>query len=87
MEILVYGIIQSASLLLMAFGFSLVYGICRLPNFAHGALFVLTGYVAWFLLDGLVSVVNGAALNVLGNLLFLVVLLLPALALRAGDRP
>jgi branched-chain amino acid transport system permease protein len=51
LEILVYGIIQSASLLLMAFGFSLVYGICRLPNFAHGALFVFTGYVAWFLLD------------------------------------
>jgi branched-chain amino acid transport system permease protein len=51
LEILVYGTIQSASLLLMAFGFSLVYGVSRLPNFSHGALFVLTGYVAWLLRD------------------------------------
>ncbi|MFQ5654793.1 MAG: branched-chain amino acid ABC transporter permease [Planctomycetota bacterium] len=46
MEILLYGTIQSASLLLMAFGFSLVYGISRLPNFAHGALYVFAGYTA-----------------------------------------
>ncbi len=49
MEIIVYGSIQSVALLLMAFGFSLVYGISRLPNFAHGAIYVLTGFVAWFL--------------------------------------
>lgn len=42
------------------------------------------GVVSWFVLDGLVSVVNGAALNVVGNLLYLVILLLPALALRSG---
>ena len=48
MEIVVYGIVQSATLLLMAFGFSLVYGISRLPNFAHGAIYVFTGYVAWY---------------------------------------
>ncbi|MEW6071361.1 MAG: branched-chain amino acid ABC transporter permease [Planctomycetota bacterium] len=48
-EILVYGTVQSAGLLLMTFGFSLVYGISRLPNFAHGALFVFTGYAAWLL--------------------------------------
>lgn len=47
MEILLYGAVQSASLLLMAFGFSLVYGISRLPNFAHGSLYVFTGYAAW----------------------------------------
>ena len=50
MEILVYGTVQSATLLLMAFGFSLVYGISRLPNFAHGAIYVFTGYVAWVLM-------------------------------------
>jgi branched-chain amino acid transport system permease protein len=52
-EIVVYGAVQSASLLLMAFGFSLVYGICRLPNFAHGALYVFTGFMAWTFLDRL----------------------------------
>ena len=40
MDILVYGIINSFSLTLMAIGFTLVYGISRLPNFAHGALYV-----------------------------------------------
>ncbi len=49
LDILVYGFIQSCALLLMAFGFSLVYGVSRLPNFAHGALYVLTGFVAWAL--------------------------------------
>ncbi len=42
------------------------------------------GVAAWFVLDGLVSVVNGAALNVVGNLLYLVILGVPALALRSG---
>jgi branched-chain amino acid transport system permease protein len=53
LDILVYGTVQSASLLLMAFGFSLVYGISRLPNFAHGAIYLFTGYVAWFLVNRL----------------------------------
>ena len=51
MDVLVYGIVGSVSLLLMAFGFSLVYGISRLPNFAHGALYVATGFVAWNLIE------------------------------------
>lgn len=50
MDILIYGFIQSVSLILMAFGFSLVYGVSRLPNFAHGALYVLTGFLAWVFL-------------------------------------
>ncbi len=50
MDILVYGIINSATLALMALGFTLVYGISRLPNFAHGALYVTAGYIAWQLL-------------------------------------
>ena len=53
MEILIYGIVQSVSLLLMAFGFSLVYGVSRLPNFAHGALYVLSGFSAWIVINQL----------------------------------
>jgi branched-chain amino acid transport system permease protein len=34
----------------MAIGFTLVYGICRLPNFAHGALYVITGFLVWSLI-------------------------------------
>ena len=74
LEILLYGTIQSLSLLLLAFGFSLVYGISRLPNFAHGALYVFTGFVAWvllhrlsvpFLLAGLLALLAAALLGVL----------------------
>ena len=35
----------------MAVGFTLVYGVSRLPNFAHGALYVLTGYLTWILMN------------------------------------
>ncbi|MBM4277885.1 MAG: branched-chain amino acid ABC transporter permease [Deltaproteobacteria bacterium] len=50
MDILIYGIINSVSLALMAIGFTLVYGISRLPNFAHGALYVITGFLVWSLI-------------------------------------
>ncbi len=53
MEILVYGIVNSVSLALMALGFTLVYGVSRLPNFAHGALYLLCGYAAWLLVNAL----------------------------------
>ncbi|MEI7449311.1 MAG: branched-chain amino acid ABC transporter permease [Desulfomonile sp.] len=51
MDIVIYGIVNSVTLALMALGFTLVYGVCRLPNFAHGALYVLTGYITWILMN------------------------------------
>jgi branched-chain amino acid transport system permease protein len=53
MDIVIYGIINSVSLALMALGFTLVYGISRLPNFAHGALYVTAGFITWELLNRL----------------------------------
>jgi branched-chain amino acid transport system permease protein len=53
MDILIYGIINSFRLALMAIGFTLVYGISRLPNFAHGALYVITGFAVWWFLNKL----------------------------------
>jgi len=47
MEIVVYGIINSLILALMALGFTLVYGVSRLPNFAHGALYIVAGFAVW----------------------------------------
>lgn len=47
MEILLFGVINSVTLSLTALGFTLVYGISRLPNFAHGALYVTSGYIVW----------------------------------------
>ena len=51
--LLVYGLINSVSLALIALGFSLTYGISRIANFAHGGLYVLAGFSAWFFLHRL----------------------------------
>ncbi len=53
MELLIYGLINSMALALMALGFTLVYGISRLPNFAHGALYVVTGFATWTFIHSL----------------------------------
>ncbi len=53
MEILVYGTVNSVALALYALGFAMVYGVSRLPNFAHGALFIINGFVVWTLLNAL----------------------------------
>ena len=53
MDILIYGTVNSVVFALIAVGFTLVYGVSRLPNFAHGALYILTGYIAWTFLNTL----------------------------------
>jgi branched-chain amino acid transport system permease protein len=50
-SLLVYGLINSVTLALTALGFSLTYGISRVANFAHGALYVLAGFAAWAFLN------------------------------------
>jgi len=63
---LVYGLINSAVLLLMALGFNLTFGISGVANFAYGAIYVVAGFFAWslintlhlpFLLSALVAIV------------------------------
>ena len=46
-EIFAYGVVNGMTFVLWAVGFSFVYGISRLPNFAHGALYVVTGFITW----------------------------------------
>ena len=81
MDILIYGTINSISLALMALGFALVYGISRVPNFAHGALYVITGFIAWSLLRTLgfnyfVSIaLSIIAIGVVGALIYQFVLI------------
>ena len=53
MSTLIYGIVNSLIFLLIAVGFTLVYGVSRIPNFAHGALYILTGFMTWVFLNSL----------------------------------
>ncbi len=62
MQILIYGTINSVALALFALGFAMVYGVSRLPNFAHGALYVLSGFITW-------TFVNTLELNYLISIL------------------
>ncbi|NLG67724.1 MAG: branched-chain amino acid ABC transporter permease, partial [Actinobacteria bacterium] len=77
MDILIFGLVNSMTYVLMAAGFTLVYGVSRLPNFAHGALYVLTGFLVW-------TFVNSAGLNYFVSIVITIVIvaLLGALLYR-----
>jgi len=81
MDILVYGTINSVALALMALGFALVYGISRVPNFAHGAIYVLSGFITWTFLRSLglnyalSIVITMVAIGILGAILYQLVLI------------
>ena len=47
----VYALINSVILALMAIGFNLTFGISGVANFAYGALYILSAYVSWILLN------------------------------------
>lgn len=51
MDIVIYGVVNSVILALTALGFSLVYGVSRVSNFAHGALYTLTAFLAYAFLN------------------------------------
>ncbi len=53
MNLLIYGTVNSVTFALIAVGFTLVYGVSRLPNFAHGALYVLVGFLTWSFINDL----------------------------------
>jgi branched-chain amino acid transport system permease protein len=52
-DVLLYGVINSVILSLLSLGFTLVYSISRLPNFAHGALYIMAGYLVWLAINRL----------------------------------
>jgi branched-chain amino acid transport system permease protein len=47
----VYALINSIVLALMAIGFNLTFGISGVANFAYGALYIFSAYASWMLLN------------------------------------
>jgi branched-chain amino acid transport system permease protein len=47
----VYALINSIILALMAIGFNLTFGISGVANFAYGALYIFSAYASWMLLN------------------------------------
>jgi len=50
-NIIIYGLVNSAILMLTALGFSLAFGLSGVANFAHGGIYLGSGLVAWILLE------------------------------------
>ena len=77
----VYAVINSVILALMAIGFNLTFGISGVANFAYGSLYVFSAYLSWMLLNWmgipffLAAVVSIAVTMILGALMYRFILL------------
>src|SRR4249920_1022024 len=62
---------------LVALGYTLIYGILQLINFAHGDVFALSGLVAWSLIVNVLGLDKDSSVPVIigGMLLTLVVIM------------
>lgn len=50
---LIYGLVNSVVLMLTSLGFSLTFGLSGVANFAHGGLYLLSGFLCWLLIHHL----------------------------------
>ena len=74
MEILIYGAVTSAIYAMLAVGFTLIFGVARVLNLAHGSFYALGAYGAYVLtsivglplwLAAILSVIGVAVFGVL----------------------
>ncbi len=61
------GLAAASSLFLVAAGLSLIFGVTRIVNFAHGSFFMLGVYVAYSLVSHAAPAVSAALSGVLGD--------------------
>jgi len=79
-SVVIYGLANSAILMLAALGFSLIFGLSGVANLAHGGIYLLSGFVAWILVNKLglpfllAFPVTVAISGILGWLIYWVVL-------------
>ena len=68
---LIYAVVNSFTLILLAIGFNLTFGISGVANFAYGALYVLSAYLSWMLMNLLgLPFFPSAFLSILATTLF-----------------
>src|SRR4249919_1341646 len=77
---LVFGIALGTVYGLLALGYTMVYGVLFMINFAHGEIFMIGAYIGW----GLLTMLLDAQLGGLHPLWVLPVLLLPAMLFSGG---
>src|ERR1044072_7356380 len=52
-DLTVSGVTLGSVYALVALGYSMVYGILKLLNFAHGDVYMIGAFIGWFVLHGL----------------------------------
>jgi branched-chain amino acid transport system permease protein len=77
---LVFGLALGAVYGLIALGYTMVYGVLSMINFAHGEVFMIGAYIGWVMLTLLIGQVPGP----FNPLWVLPVLLVPAMLLCGG---
>jgi len=87
-EALVTGLTQGAMIALVALGYTMVYGVLKLINFAHSEVFMMGAYFGLFLIAALGGTASPLVAGVAGTLLAMVGASLLGIAVeRAAYRP
>lgn len=81
LEVSVIGVTVGATYGLVALGYTLVYGILQLINFAHGDVFALSGLVAFSIITRLGLDVDTSVPVIIGGLLLVLAITMPGFAL------
>lgn len=84
-QVLTNGLIASSMYALVAVGYTLIYGVLKFINFAHGDVAMVGGYVAFFLVGAGVATGGRLALGLMGAAVVCAVL--GMLIERLGYRP
>jgi len=89
-ENLIAGLLMGSFYALMAVGLTLIFGVMRIVNFAHGELYMLGGYILYYLAT-LFGLNNFIALPIVIGIMFIVgvviekTLLRPIIVEKLGD--
>lgn len=87
-EALVTGLTQGAMIALVALGYTMVYGVLKLINFAHSEVFMMSAYMGLFLIAAFGGAANPLVAGIAGTLLAMVGASLLGIAVeRAAYRP
>ena len=87
LEVSVIGLTVGATYGLIALGYTLVYGILQLINFAHGDVFTLSGLVAFSIITWLGLDTDTSVPVIVGGLLLVLLVTMPGFAVaNAADR-
>src|SRR4029434_3459741 len=85
---LLTGLAQGAMIALVALGYTMVYGVLKLINFAHSEVFMMGAYFGLFLIAALGGTTNPILAGVAGTLLAMVGASLLGIAVeRVAYRP